>query len=304
MAEEYIKKSSGLMPVGNTQGLMIPQDLPYASIPYLSTTVPTNTNTDLNLGDFIVSHPFVTKSGNTLVVQEDGVYIVDMGGLNTPSGVTLRWVFIMLNTSTYLRGSMVEGDTQDVSFFPITLVNLKKDDRLTFRAFNHGAATYTNYRPITICQLKRDVPYIIANKGALVSSPNSGNIAFDVDTGIMRYNPYLISIYIGSGIYHIDLQDGDTFDVDYSTYTFSLSGPAATGGRTMCSGTKHTGGSDTFAGASSVPLGLVVQAPNKYWVYNWSIFVNRAGYRKLVNLTVWLGDSVQVTGFIQKEITT
>ncbi|MDR1288257.1 MAG: hypothetical protein LBK08_11665 [Treponema sp.] len=235
---------------GNTQGLLIPEDLPLAKIPIASTSYSAATGKALNLGDFIKPQPFVEKSGNTLVIKEDGLYLIDFGQVIQSLSGSTRNYYILINGTERKSTNYAGGSSGDMST-PIFLVDLKVNDTIRFDMYAVEANTFIpdNNNPIRVCQLKRTVPYLVANKGALVSSDEVGKVKIDADDGTMNISGE-IGVH-GSSRVSINRPDLWTPGVEYD-FGNNLYGQHFTGTITAVANENHrvaliTSTSNTFA---------------------------------------------------------
>jgi hypothetical protein len=183
---------------GDTQGLMIPEDLPLAKIVISSTTYTANSGKPLNLGNFSQTQPFVEKSGNALVIKEDGLYLIDFGAVIQSATNASRVYYININ-SVERKSISYDGGASGNMATPVFLVDLRANDTVEFEVYTAVANTFTqdDYNPIRICQLKRNAPYMIANKGALVSG---GGFQFDEDGNGYTKNYSQNEIVVGKWI--------------------------------------------------------------------------------------------------------
>jgi hypothetical protein len=182
---------------GDTQGIIVPEDLPYAAIPYANTSC--SNNTRLNLDSFTKESSFIAKSGtNQLVIKEAGLYLVDFGAVNRNSSSNI-WYYINKNNNNY-KASNYMGNNGLNQVTPICVLECEVNDVIDFQVYWVG--TVTPLRDVIIVQLKRTSPFIIANKGALVSG---GAFQFDVDGNGYTKNYSTNEIKIGTWIDGTDI---------------------------------------------------------------------------------------------------
>jgi hypothetical protein len=178
MAEEYIKKSSGLMPIGNTQGLMIPQDLPFHKA---IGTVPAGT---IVSGDQMIP-------ASSYTIPEDGLYFFSATLMFNESATLTTILFYVNGTIQYLP--INNGDTRGAANFygSVDFVDeLTKGTVVTIgcQASSAGNTTAGSWR-LTVVKLQNQVPDFVANKGALVSNPTPGGVTFNLDGLLKMYLP-------------------------------------------------------------------------------------------------------------------
>jgi hypothetical protein len=192
MAEEYIKKSSGLMPVGNTQGLLIPSpvemSVAVASIPE---GVGTWKQVQLANGKWI--------SDNAFVVETDGQYSLSIGFQFSAYLTGTTYVAITKNQSTFTGSSQTKWSSSYTGAGSTALavtLDLKAGDKLRIWIIMPVSATLVDSE-VTLTLLQVELPYIIANKGALVSG---GAFQFDIDGHGYTENYSTIEMKVGTWI--------------------------------------------------------------------------------------------------------
>jgi hypothetical protein len=188
MAEEYIKKSSGLMPIGNTQGIMVPQGADGLSF------VPQGV-ASASASGVIILKPETVVFARGMTIDANGFFSVKEGD------VFLVKFPMLVYTGDSLFNAIIEQYSADKT----TLL-----DSIQTMAYSHPASCWapcvphtaaqdgfcrmifwvgsdvTNVaftRPnrgseCTITKISKLSPDIIANKGALVSG---GSFQFDED---------------------------------------------------------------------------------------------------------------------------
>jgi hypothetical protein len=198
------------IPMGDTQGIMIPQDLPLVKVALAATSA--NKITICNLGDIIQSQPFIEKSGNNLIIKEAGIYLIDFGTVLRSSS-SQQWYYIQKNSFDIKQGYYSSGDGSGEDT-PIGFAEFDVGDILTFAMYTGSITGSDANNPAKICQLKRNAPYIIANKGALISG---GAFIFDEDGHGYTENYSLEGVRCGTWI--------DGKPLYKKTYTFTGPGP-------------------------------------------------------------------------------
>jgi hypothetical protein len=230
MARVYKKKSdNSYEPVADTQGLVVPVDVSecYARRPG---------GTLLVVGDSPVKLPIVYYEGqqwvnasNEVVVPLTGYYLIDHivyieGGSTAPQA---RYTSVYRNGSDTLRTNTVEMAITATAWTNPHFAGVRKlnaGDRLTLTAWATDSTTMNvNSAHLYVTLLKQTAPYLIANKGALVSGgafqfDNEGNAYTEnYSTGEVRCGKWID----GKPIYKKTL--------DFAGKTFSAWSPLTLG---------------------------------------------------------------------------
>jgi hypothetical protein len=212
MATVNIKKQDGSYErVADTQGVLIPQDLRFCSMfrrdvlgggqgwqmstTYLQYPLLWNTDAKASGEDW--------TNGNNITVPETGLYLISYNGtygMSTQEGVRRTAVYV--NGVIYAPGGL-RVNCHDVNwngFSHSFTVRLNKGDNLGLWASTEGATTllatiWEAWLRATL--LQKTAPYIIANKGALVSG---GAFQFDADGNGYTENYSTDEIRVGTWV--------------------------------------------------------------------------------------------------------
>jgi hypothetical protein len=183
MATVNIKKEDGTYErVADTLGMLVPVDVSecYARRPSGTLQV---------VGDSPVKLPIVYNEGqqwvnasNEVVVPETGYYLIDHivyieGGSTAPQA---RYTSVYRNGADSLRANTVEMAITATAWTNPHFAGVRRlnaGDRLTLTAWATNSTTMNvNSAHLYVTLLKKDAPYLVANKGALVSG---GAFRFD-----------------------------------------------------------------------------------------------------------------------------
>jgi hypothetical protein len=189
MPRQFIKTASDqYSPVADSFGTIIPQSLPICRINKL----PTSYSSDwwnINLAQMAGwEQPFCTVFSNYVLINETGVYSINSGTGNKEK-TKITWFAILLtklNGGDSLLGEIYyDGSDESTLNVAVPCVFLEAGEIITLKMY--GAIDFTSEQtPLEICKLVQNTPYIVANKGALVSGTNFGEISINPDTGIMN----------------------------------------------------------------------------------------------------------------------
>jgi hypothetical protein len=182
---------------GDTQGLIVSTALPKA---ILNATFPHTDNGNHTIDSATVLIPgqldFGTVSGKKLYVPE-GWYFVYLPGALLNAANSYKYTFAASYTAAdvIFRYTQVFCSVNDVyqRNEGTGLLLVPPGGYLVMGFYQSGGGGITNGflsagdRFVVMPCWQRE-PDIIANKGALVSSPNPGEVAIDPDTGIMKVN--------------------------------------------------------------------------------------------------------------------
>jgi hypothetical protein len=176
------------IPMGDTQGLLIPQDVLFCKTNRTNTiTASTETKFPVNFN----SGENWVDNGD-IVITETGVYELSyVLVFSSASSDGLRSSFLKINNTSIDDSSCTNfAISYHWSWLNNTCIRkLNAGDRISlwFKANETSFTVSTNRGYLSATLLKKNMPYIIANKGALVSSPDSGKVSFN-DDGIMTMN--------------------------------------------------------------------------------------------------------------------
>jgi hypothetical protein len=199
MAREYIKGAGdALTPVGDTQGLLVPSPLKHAEGDFKAATLPVNAVVTLtpNAGPDSLGVTIDAASGRVYVARS-GLYLAEfrapvknaldatpfIGQIGSPGYETLG----PTRPALFYSGITTSG----IYASSAGTIQLQAGEWVSFLLQNNGAgaaASQDNSGRWALTLLQEQAPYIVANKGALVSSPDPGKIAIDPDSGEMRLN--------------------------------------------------------------------------------------------------------------------
>jgi hypothetical protein len=186
MAREYIKRNGQLNPVGDTQGLLIDSPADYIRCRITpSQSIPAGTELFIALDTPEGKTEWLT-SAKEITVPSDGSYTVcHFGALSAQVSVTYFYV------SIYKFTGGVKTQIEREYYYNQTLVNgvinssavtydLKAGDKIQigYQCYTAQTTSSASYNFVTVTKVSKQVPDIVANKGALVSG---GAFQFDID---------------------------------------------------------------------------------------------------------------------------
>jgi hypothetical protein len=223
MAREYIKTSAGLFPVGDTQGLFVSQIMRYCRV--------SQNGDHLSGADSI---PLIYQNGENwsfestkIKIPETGLYfltascyfVMPVGGRTD--------VCFKLNNQTIKDGELtdlMQGASGFNAYSHIqTILPLNSGDLIEIIAGLDGTPVSVNSTKLTAVLLQQQTPYMIANKGSLVSSNNYNEVTIDSSNGTMRVNQSYSAIGVGKdSTVSGDFEDGDGFTFNNTTGAFII----------------------------------------------------------------------------------
>jgi hypothetical protein len=189
MAKEYIKKDDNLIPIADTQGLLIPASARGCIGKFTG---------PLTIASGSANITYSYDSGENWIVDggikapKTGMYIVSEA-LNTEGSGTERVTAcrILKNNSqvgqSYQLTANQAGDWS--SYCNSTQIYCNEGDILKFNVNMYtGTNLVVNNSWLCVTLVEQIVPDIIANKGALVSNPAPGGVSLDAETGKLWAN--------------------------------------------------------------------------------------------------------------------
>jgi hypothetical protein len=178
MAREYINTSTGLVPIGDTQGLLVPKMMRYCKLEQDGAHTASN-----------LPVSFKHQSGENWLLDktevkapEDGLYLLTASCVFQDTDVPRTVLQFTLNGASMPEGILTDvgAHTTAVGSFLSTqaVLLLHVEDRVKMYAATDSSVVDVAASRLSMVLLQQQVPYIIANKGALVSG---GAFQFDED---------------------------------------------------------------------------------------------------------------------------
>jgi hypothetical protein len=173
--------------IGDTQGLLIPSDTPYVKLIMPATTTPATQADTWATFPAVPANSFVEQlNATTLTVKQKGLYYISAGLLQQINDAVLVQCLVINGIEARWQNSDAWNLVDKV---PFVLVELDAGATIRFKYRTSRAetiSTYQNYGFI-VAQLKQQMPYMVVNKGALVSDNAIGKGKID-DDGTMSIN--------------------------------------------------------------------------------------------------------------------
>jgi hypothetical protein len=182
---------------GDTQGLLIPGDTPYVKLILPATTTPASQADTFATFPAVPANLFIEQSNaTTLRIKQKGLYHISAGILQQVADAVVTSCLMVNSVEARWQSSDVWHIIEKV---PFILVELEAGATIRFKYRMNRAETISTYQTygFIVAQLKQQMPYIIANKGALVSG---GAFQFDEDGNCFTENYSLNETKVGTWI--------------------------------------------------------------------------------------------------------
>jgi hypothetical protein len=194
MARSFLTKSGDQIPVSDTLGTYVDVPLPIGRYRFPDTTFVAGATKEVKLQysdgiNWLNSNGRISvKAGDQLLIKYP---VLQRSGGSFPNLFNAVYIgsAVVLLTKIFQKFSFGSSSVDEGS--NVYLINVQTDGELTFNFASEVDATIVSidwgyYFEIT--KLSQKAPYIVANKGALVSSSDPGFVSIDVDSGKMIQN--------------------------------------------------------------------------------------------------------------------